>query len=99
MMKKDNIYFGLVLGIIVPFVLYFLIFFLDKWLGINHTADGRTVLRETTLQLLVVCGNLLLVRYYGSILKLDQTSRGIMVSIFALGLLIVGLNFGDWVLS
>lgn len=73
MFKKDNIWFGVLLGLVLPGIAAFFVEILKKNIQILQ--------RNDLLYIACVAINLLLVRYYFSINK-EKTSRGIIVSTF-----------------
>lgn len=81
MLKKDSWLLGVALGIIVPAVLYFIIFYGNVLLAIqfNH---GLLYLQESTVMLISVFFNMFTMRYYMIKKKYDKTGRGILLVTF-----------------
>ncbi|MEI7596045.1 MAG: hypothetical protein WCK02_09875 [Bacteroidota bacterium] len=97
MIKKDNIYLGIAIGFIVPVASYALFYFADSMFHINHRASGNQVIKDTTLHLMALCLDLLLIRLYSTKWNFDQSSKGIMISIMLLALLIVIVNYKSFI--
>jgi len=73
MLKKDNIWLGTVLGLILPGIAFFIVEILKK--------NIRILQREDILYIGCVALNLLLVKYFFKKDK-EQTARGIVGSTF-----------------
>ena len=93
-MKKDNVFYGIALGLIVPMLIYGIVLILDKYFQINTTMGGAQILRTTTLHILAICSDLILVWLTTKYL-LDETNKGIIISVMILALLFVILNYQD----
>ena len=75
MFRKDSVFFGLIIGILVPLVLFGIIY------AINHfLLSGK--LSESTIYLISVCGNLIPFRLFMQKFKYDFTGRGILIVTF-----------------
>ncbi len=76
-LKKDNYPVGLLLGLIVPVLLYGLLYLTDKLLfsttGIHLTPEDHY------LYLLSIVLNIILFRYYFVSLKAEKTGKGILL--------------------
>ncbi len=82
MLKKDNWILGIALGIILPLVVYGIIFFaMSQWGRIDETLNLYFI-KESTMQLAGVFANMFIFRYYMVNLKFDKTGRGILLSTF-----------------
>ena len=81
MLKKDNWWLGLGLGIVLPIVLYGVVLLVMKQWG--TISDGVYLLRQSTIQLLALFSNLISFRYYMVSLKYDKTGRGILLATIA----------------
>lgn len=79
MLKKDNWILGIVMGLLLPVVVFFVILFALKTWG---TVNGQIPIRESTLQLVAIFTNLFTFRYYMVKLKYDKTGRGILLTTF-----------------
>lgn len=73
MFRKDNVWFGFALGLVLPGIAAFLVEILKKNLVLLQ--------RNDLLYIGCVAINLLLVRYYFKI-DMEKTSRGIIASTF-----------------
>ncbi len=82
MLKKDNWILGIALGILLPLVVYGIIFFaMHKWGRIDSTLSLYFI-KESTMQLAGIFANMFIFRYYMVNLKYDKTGRGILMSTF-----------------
>ena len=81
MLKKDSWILGIALGIIVPVVLYLVIYYTNVLLAIqfNH---GRLYLQQSTVMLISIFINMFTMRYYLVTKKFDKTGRGILLVTF-----------------
>ncbi len=80
-LKKDSIGIGILIGIILPALLFALLFVLSVALA----PEGKQYLiKISTLLLIAMIPDLILMRYYLINLKLDKTGRGIMLATFVL---------------
>jgi len=82
MLKKDNLLFGLVLGVILPIAIYGIVYMIMIQWGTIDKELGIFYLKESTMQLIGVFANLFSFRYYMVTLKLDKTGRGILMATF-----------------
>lgn len=73
MLKKDNVWLGAVLGLVLPGIAFFIVEILKK--------NIRILQREDILYIGCVALNLLLVKYFFKEDK-EQTARGIVGSTF-----------------
>lgn len=81
MIKKDHYILGLVIGILVPVILFVLIYAMNYLLFIMGVAKYYLDLESHVL--LSLAGNLLPIRYYFVNLKFDKTGRGVLLVTFA----------------
>lgn len=91
MLNRDSIIFGLVVGLIVPFVGYAILMMLNEALEVmNFTTKGGGVfsISEKLLLLMAVCLNLIPFHYFRNH-RLDFSMRGIvfptLIYVFAWG--------------
>ena len=82
MVKKDHFIFGIVIGMIVPFGVFSLIWVMNYFLLQIGVAHFYLDLEDHVL--LSFAGNLLPIRYYFINLTFDKTGRGILLITFAL---------------
>lgn len=94
-MKKDNVFLGIAVGIVFPFLIYGLILLLDKYFHINTNMYGNQILRTTTLHLLVLCSDLFMV-WLTTKLFLDETNKGVIISVMILALALVIYNYKEF---
>jgi hypothetical protein len=84
-LKKDHYLFGLLVGMLVPIVLFGIILLFNYLLLIMGVAEFY--LDWETHALVSLFGNLLPIRYYFVNLGYDKTGRGVLLVTFALVLL------------
>jgi hypothetical protein len=85
MLKRDSIWFGLLIGTLLPVILYFILMAIGKF-----TEPGTFFSRpfqgyNPVLLSLVV--NLVTMRIYFVNLKMDRTGRGILLATFMIGVI------------
>jgi|AntAceMinimDraft_16_1070373.scaffolds.fasta_scaffold17018_2 hypothetical protein len=73
--KKDSIIFGIILGIVLPGILYAILLY------------TKVPLRKPTSLLLSLSVNMLTIRYYFVNIRYDRTGRGILLVTFISGIL------------
>ncbi|MCB2221707.1 MAG: hypothetical protein KQI35_15030 [Bacteroidetes bacterium] len=83
--KKDHYLFGLLVGILVPLILYGIILLFNYMLLIMGVA--KFYLDHETHVLVSLFGNLLPIRYYFVNLVYDKTGRGVLLITFVVVLL------------
>ena len=90
-LRRDNIWMGILLGLIIPAVLFGLL------IGIVCIVEYYTgeieVVTSQKILLLSVVPNLFLLRHYLLKLKYDLTGRGILTSTFLVAILFIILEF------
>jgi len=90
MLKRDHYIFGLTIGILVPIILFGIIYLINLFIVIIEVAEFYLDLK--THVLVSLFGNLLPIRYYFVNLKFDKTGRGVLLVTFVLILIFFGLN-------
>ncbi|MCD4682140.1 MAG: hypothetical protein K8R86_02550 [Bacteroidales bacterium] len=90
MLKKDHYIFGIAIGIIVPIVLFGIIYLLNYLLVTTDIA--KFYLDLQTHVLISLFGNLIPIRYYFVNLKYDKTGRGVLLITFLLVLVFFGFK-------
>ena len=86
-LKKDNVWFGAAMGLVVPLVVFTIVYFIDMYLSdMQHV---RTVIKDATKFLIAVFFNLILFRIYMVNWKMDQTGKGLLGITFVLAILYV----------
>ena len=73
MLKKDNVWLGAILGLILPGIAYFIVEILKK--------NVRVLEKDDLLYIGCVALNLILVKYYFKTYK-ENTARGIIAATF-----------------
>ncbi len=82
MLKKDNWILGIAMGILLPMVIYLLVYAaMNRWGTIDQTL-GIYYIKESTMQLAGIFANMFIFRYYMVNLKYDKTGRGILLATF-----------------
>lgn len=90
--KRDSIWLGILIGIILPVLTYFLIYLILNIVGGEHQT-----FRKSTIYLLSIFINLAPFRYYIVKLKFDKTGRGILLDTFVMAIIyfIFYLDLGE----
>jgi hypothetical protein len=73
------------MGIAVPAIVYGILFLLIGMIPTPTNGSGPAV-KTSTVQLISIFSNLIIMRYYLMKLKFDFTGRGILLSTFILGI-------------
>lgn len=90
MIKKDHYVFGIAVGILVPIILFGIIYLINLFLVVIEVAEFYL---EFKIHILIsLFGNLFPIRYYFVNLKFDKTGRGVLLVTFALILIFFGLK-------
>jgi hypothetical protein len=84
--KRDNIWLGIGIALVVPVMMYFLLKLINLFTGEEH------ILQNSTMQLIAVFVNLLPFRYYLVRIKADKTGRGILMITMILALIYFYFN-------
>jgi hypothetical protein len=82
MLKKDHYIFGLLVGLLVPVVLFGVILTINLFL--IKIGVAKFYLDRQTQILISIFANLLPIRYYFVNLTFDKTGRGVLLITFAL---------------
>jgi len=88
-LKKDSMWLGIILGILVPAVTFGLLYLINT--NVKNSVNN-SYLTSFMLQIISLVFNLLLMRYYLINLKADKTGRGILLVSFIGGVVIFFLN-------
>ena len=80
MFNKNSLWVGIVIGIIMPLILYGLMYLVLLLYG--HYTDKEATLNETMLQIIAPVANLFFIRYYFVTKKYDDTGRGVLLVTF-----------------
>lgn len=85
MLKKDFFVLGLIIGVLLPAIMYVILYYGGELL-VNLNITRKTPDMDD-IMLISVFANLLPLRYYFVTLKYDQTGRGVLLITFVLGIL------------
>lgn len=80
LLKQDSFWLGLLLGIILPAVVFGILYFIN--ITFPNSATGVPIFKITTILILGIVPNALVLRYYLVNLKADKTGRGILFVTF-----------------
>lgn len=83
--KRDTFLFGVLFGIALPVIFYFVLFLLD--MAVVDLFGQHMLKEQKYLYLLSIAINLFAIKYYFVNLKYDKTGRGILIVTFAFTLL------------
>ncbi len=83
-LKKDSFWLGLILGIVLPGLIYLILHFIN--ISIRNHVSNRPYLTDAMVQIISMGANLFVMRYYLINLKADKTGRGILLVTFAIGI-------------
>lgn len=86
--KKDNLVFGLVLGLCLPMVVYGILFLVLQMFNYEY------VLKRSTMELTAIVLAVPVFRYYMVNLKAEKTGQGMMLVIFGYAMFFVIRHFG-----
>lgn len=82
MFKKDSWILGIAMGIIIPMIIYGLLYAGVKfWSSLNDSLHFELI-KQSTLQLAGIFVNMFTFRYYMVNLRYDKTGRGILLATF-----------------
>jgi amino acid permease len=99
-LDRNQIWVGIVVGLLVPFVSYAVLLMLseklDEWLP-QYTGDGESVIAPRTLYLLAICANLLPFHLFDR-RRWGKGMRGIIMATIVLGVAWM-VYFGKMVLA
>ncbi len=79
--KRDNFLFGLALGAAAPWLLFGILYSLNRWISdiVHHE---QAIIQTPTLQLIAIVVNVFMIRQYLSKWKFDKTGRGVLLFTF-----------------
>jgi hypothetical protein len=89
-LKKDAFWLGLLLGVVVPLVLYAILHYINIF--IVNKVNNRPYLTDATVQIISLAANLIVMRYYLINRKADKTGRGILLVTFIAGIAFFVVN-------
>lgn len=79
-LKQDSFWLGLLLGMILPAAVFGILYFIN--ITFPNSATGLPIFKTTTILILGIVPNALVLRYYLVNLKADKTGRGILFVTF-----------------
>ncbi|MBK7969951.1 MAG: hypothetical protein IPK08_13950 [Bacteroidetes bacterium] len=85
MFKKDSMWLGIGIGIVVLIVGYYTLHFLNIWIS-DYFFNRTPVFRERTIQVLSIFLNVFPFRYFMLKTEKEYTGRGILLVTFVVGL-------------
>ena len=85
MLRRDSLWFGILIGTVSPFIFYGFLVLVNLVLSGFFSEDQE--IKRKTMFLLSIFINLLPIRIYFVSLKMDKTGRGILLITFALVIL------------
>ncbi len=77
MLKKDNWFLGIIIGILVPAIIFAVLFLITSILDIHY--PKKVFLKPKNIPLIAIFFNMIPFRYYMVNLKYDKTGRGILM--------------------
>ncbi|MDT8309480.1 MAG: hypothetical protein RQ866_08100 [Bacteroidales bacterium] len=81
LVKKDNIYIGMILGVVTPIVIFFILWLIMKMLTL-YVNDGQTILSAKTMLITSIFLNLVIYVKFIKKDEYDKTGRGILLITF-----------------
>lgn len=78
--KKDSFLLGALLGLLIPALLYLILHLTNEALTVK--ASGKHYMRESTVQLLSLVVNVLLIRFLLIRKRYDKAGRGVLFATF-----------------
>ena len=88
-LKQDNFVLGLILGAVTPVIPFCIIYFTLQWLFPAYLQ----VRGESTIELLVIILNVVIMRQYMVKYKFEKTGRGLLMVTFVYILIYAFLEF------
>jgi hypothetical protein len=82
MLKRDNIIFGLIIGMVLPVLFYGVLFLIGKFVETGTT--WAMPFEPDRMMLLALAINVIPIRAYFVNYKFDKTGRGVLLSTFIL---------------
>ncbi|MDP4268428.1 MAG: hypothetical protein Q8880_13475 [Bacteroidota bacterium] len=83
--KKDNMLFGVAMGVLLPLICYGIFSYLADIFEAKH--NGTPIMQKSTIQVVSVVLNVLTFRIYMINLKFDKTGKGILLATFVYAIL------------
>jgi H+/Cl- antiporter ClcA len=85
MLKKDSLWLGIVIGVVLPLAGYALMTWLNGYIS-DTFFDRPPIFRESTVEVIAIFLNVIPFRYYMLKAQMDYTGRGILLVTFIVGL-------------
>lgn len=82
-MDRDSVWFGLALGLVIPIVVYGILYVLFGWMdtiGVFTDVSFAEDFRTRTLTLVSICANLILMQTYRKSHLHQESIRGILLA-------------------
>jgi hypothetical protein len=92
-LKKDSMWLGIILGIVMPGAVFLILYFINQSIRTPLNSVKDHYLTNFMVQILSLVINLLVMRYYLINLKADKTGRGILLVTFIIGVTCFILNW------
>lgn len=92
--KKDSFQFGLAIGSVLPWAIFGILYGINSVIGKWHY--NVPFIQVSTLMLISIIGNVLLMRYYLVKLKYEKSGKGVLIFTFCY---IILFFFYDYVLK
>jgi hypothetical protein len=89
-LRKNNIYLGILFGILGPLVAYAIFSLINNYLS-GALNDGRAILKEDTIRMTSVFINLFIYLPYLNKKEFEMTGRGILLATFT-GVILIFLT-------
>ena len=88
-LKRDNFWFGFIMGLIIPVVIFGIAYVIDGYF--SKIKEMPTIVQDSTKYIIGVFFNLILFRIYMVNWRMDRTGRGLLAVtfVFALGYVIL----------
>ncbi len=90
MLKRNSIWLGIAIGILLPFILYALFFYSAVLLNIFNADQLNSYV--ILIELISIALNMIPMRYYFINLKCDKTGKGILLITFVLIILFFAIR-------
>ncbi len=80
--KKDSLWFGVLLALVLSGATFGVLYLLNNTVLVNPQNNDQSVFKLSTLYILSLVPNAILLRWYLVNLKADKTGRGILLVTF-----------------
>lgn len=89
--KKDNLWFGLAIGILLPLIVYYLFEAFNIYTS-RELLNKPVIIAKSTSQLIALFFNVLVFRLYMLRWEMDYTGRGILMATFIYAIIFFYIN-------